>query len=41
MSDQIDEVLVLTEEVIEVRRKKVTTERRFSCPLRSGAYGLP
>ena len=30
LSDQIDEVLVPTEEVIEVRRnKKVTTERRF------------
>ena len=30
MEDQIDEVLVPTEEVIEVRRgKKVTTERRF------------
>ena len=30
LEDQIDEVLVPTEEVIEVRRgKKVTTERRF------------
>lgn len=30
LADQIDEVLVPTEEVIEVRRnKKVTTERRF------------
>ena len=30
LSDQIDEVLVPTEEVIEIRRnKKVTTERRF------------
>jgi len=30
MEDQIDEVLVPTEEVIEIRRgKKVTTERRF------------
>ena len=30
MEDQIEEVLVPTEEVIEVRRgKKVTTERRF------------
>ena len=30
MEDQIDEVLVPTEEVLEVRRgKKVTTERRF------------
>lgn len=30
MSDEIDEVLVPTEEVIEIRRgKKITTERRF------------
>ena len=40
LEDEIEEVLVPTEEVIEVRRgKKVTAERRFHARLCAGAHG--